>query len=139
MHGGLRLLDLVFVFEHDAVATAFEANKLLAQQARREDRRDGVFGEFILLEYMQSSDRLVGVSVKTNGLHPTHDNAGSFHRRTRFQRADVFEAGLNFVAVSLLGGAQQIADFECEKREPGQADQDKHADPQINNFFIHIS
>ena len=104
----LRLRDRAAVGEHLRVAAGVEADVHLAEQSRREHRRDRVAAELVAVVHAHRDHRFVGLRIEPDAFDAADDDARRLDRRARLQSGDVVEARLEPVA-----GASSASSAGC--------------------------
>ncbi len=132
----MRLRDLAAVGEHLRVAARVEADVHLAEQSRRQDRRDRVARELIAAVDLHRYARLIGLRIERDPLHATDDDTRRLDRRAQLEAADVVERRLQMVARGATD-RREVADLERQECDRSDADDDEDADPQIDCRAVH--
>ncbi len=131
-----EVADARAVAEHLRVAARVETHVDLAEQARREDRRDRVFRELVTAVDLQRHDRPVGLRIELDLLDAADDDACRLDRRSQLESADIVERG-DEVIPGRVAERQEVADLERQEDDRADAHRHEHTHPQVQRRAVH--
>src|SRR5581483_619906 len=134
--GRLGMGDAPAIGEHLRIAPGIEPDVHLAQQTRRQDGGDRVLGELVAAVDVHGDERLVGLAIELDRLHPPDRHPRGFHGGPELETADILEVRFEAIA-GRRADRREVADLEREKDDRADPDGDENADPEVDRGAIH--